>query len=289
LQAGTTPYDGVFSLTKVKDVAYLVNHLDLEEYLQAVLPYESVPGWPDEVQKALCIAVRSYGISKVLEQRALHAKSKLLVPYDIKNTNAHQIYRGHEKASVFKKIVNDTRGIVLSYKDKPILAMFDIACGGIIPAQKKGVHFDKAPYLERKYPCNYCKENQFYRWENTYTFDELEKGLKKEFPTLGKIQEITIGSHDKAGVAQTVRVKASHRWYNLTAARFRALFPDVRSLAFDLTRTGSKIVLRGKGYGHHMGLCQWGACFMVKQGWDYKKVLAFYYPNTKFMKLTRLP
>lgn len=289
LQKGSVSYDGVFSLTKVKDVGYLVNHLDLEEYLQAVLPYESIPGWPDEVQKAFCIAFRSYGISKILEQRALHAKSKWLYPYDIKSTNAHQVYRGHEKSACFKKIVNETRGIVLAYNNKPILAMFDTACGGIIPARKKGVHFDKAPYLERKYPCHYCKEHRFYRWENTYTFDELEKQLKKEIPHLGRLQELKVGSYDSAGVAQTVCVKGAHRWFTLTASRFKALFPNIRSLAFDLTRNGSKIILKGKGIGHHLGLCQWGAYFMVKKGWDHKKVLAFYYPNTKLMKLTRMP
>ncbi len=287
LRKGSVSYDGVFSLTKVKDTAYLVNHLDLEEYLQAVLPYESIPGWPDEVQKAFCIAVRSYGISKILEQRALQEKSKS--PYDIKSTNAHQVYRGHEKSACFKKIVNDTRGIVIAYNKKPILAMFDIACGGVIPARKKGVHFDKAPYLERKYPCHYCKEHRFYRWENTYSFDELERGLKSEFSSLGTLKEIKVGSYDSAGVAQHIRVRGSHRWFSLTASKLRALFPNIRSLCFDLTRNGSKVIVRGKGHGHHLGLCQWGAYFMVKKGWNHKKVLAFYYPHTTFMKLTRLP
>lgn len=289
LQKGAVPYDGVFSLTKVRDTAYLVNHLDLEEYLQAVLPYESIPGWPDEVQKAFCIAFRSYGISKILEQRALHAKSKKAYPYDIKSTNAHQVYRGHEKSACFKKIVNETRGIVLAHNKKPILAMFDTACGGVIPARKKGVHFDKAPYLERKYPCHYCKEHKFYRWENTYSFEQLERGLKKVFPGFGKLREIKIGTYDAAGVVQTVRAKGSHRWFKLTASKFKSLFPNIKSLSFSLTRNGSKVVVRGKGHGHHLGLCQWGAYFMVKKGWNHKKVLAFYYPNTTFMKLTRLP
>ncbi len=289
LTQGSISYDGVFAVTKVRDKAYLVNHLDLEEYLQAVLPYESIPGWPDEVQKAFCITFRSYGIAKILEQRALHAKSKWPYPYDIKSTNAHQVYRGHEKSACFKRIVNETRGIVLAHNKKPILAMFDTACGGVIPARKKGVHFDKAPYLERKYPCHYCKEHRFYRWENSYTFDELEQIFKKEFPSFGSLRDIKVGSFDQAGVAQIIRIKGSHRWFKMTASKFKSLVPNIRSLAFDIRRNGSKIVLNGKGFGHHLGLCQWGAYFMVKKGWDYKKVLAFYYPNTTFMKLTRMP
>ncbi len=288
ISKGLINYDGVFSITKVKDTAYLVNHLDLEEYLQSVLRHEGMPGWPDEVQKAFCIAFRSYGISKILEQRALKEKNRWPYPYDIKNTNSHQIYGGHEKRACFKKIVEATRGVVLAHDKKPILAMFDIACGGVIPANKKGVHFDKAPYLERKYPCHYCKEHRFYKWEIEYSFAELEKGLRKIIPHLGKLRDIKIGSFDQAGVAQNIRVRGSHKWFSISASRFRSQFKSLRSLCFDFNRNGAAVTISGKGHGHHLGLCQWGAYFMVKKGWDYKKVLQFYYPNTTFMKLSRI-
>ncbi len=47
------------------------------------------------------------------------------------------------------------------------------------------------------------------------------------------------------------------------------------------------ITFKGTGYGHHMGLCQWGARELVNQGWNYKKILHFYYPGTTFMKLCK--
>lgn len=288
IRKGSISYDGVFSLTKIKDKGYLVNHLDLEKYLQAVLPYESIPGWPDEIQKALCIAFRSYAISKILEQRAHHEKNKIAHPFDIKSTNEHQIYRGHESSTCFKKIVEETKGLVLAYNNKPILAMFDIACGGVIPALKKGLHFSKAPYLERKYPCNYCKEHKYYRWEATYSLSDIEKAVKKEFPTIGILRDIVIESYDKAGVAQNIRLKGSHRWFLMTAAKFKSFFKELRSLAFDLKRNGRSVLIQGRGHGHHVGLCQWGACFLVKKGWNYKNVLRFYYPQATFMKLTRI-
>ena len=46
-------------------------------------------------------------------------------------------------------------------------------------------------------------------------------------------------------------------------------------------------MFKGTGYGHHIGLCQWGARELVSQGWDYKKILHFYYPDTTFMKLCK--
>lgn len=281
-------FDGVFAITQSDGKAYLVNHISLEDYVLSVLPYESWPGWPDEAQKALCIAVRSYGIAKVLEQRALHEKRGRAVPYDIKNTNAHQNYRGCLKSAPYRKYVEETRGVVLAHNNKPILAMFDICCGGIVPAHKKGIHFSKAPYLERSYPCYFCKDYKLYRWQRSYGFDKLEKQLKKEFPRLGMLKDIKIASHDAAGVAQEIKFKGVRDWYSLTASKFRSPFiKDIPSLCFNFKRHGRSITIDGKGHGHHMGLCQRGSYQMVLKGWDYKNILKFYYPNTTFMRLKR--
>lgn len=280
-------FDGVFALTSSQGKAYLVNHLDLEDYVLSVLPYESWPGWPDEVQKALCISVRSYGIAKVLEARAAHEKSGKVVPYDIKNTNHHQMYKGCLKSAPYRKIVEATQGIVLAHNNKPILAMFDICCGGVVPSRKKGIHFSKAPYLERTYPCYFCKDYKFYRWQRSYRFDHIEKELKKEFPHLGILKDIKITSHDDAGVAQEIKFKGKRDWYTMPASKFKSPFKDIPSLCFDFQSKGRSLTINGKGHGHHMGLCQRGAYQMVLKGWNYKNILKFYYPHTTFMRLKK--
>ncbi len=281
-------FDGVFALTLSQGKGYLVNHLDIEDYVLSVLPYESWPGWPDETQKALCISVRSYGIAKVLEQRKKHEKKGHAVPYDIKNTNVHQNYRGVLKSAPYRKIVEETRGVVLAHDNKPILAMFDICCGGVVPSLKKGIHFSKAPYLERTYPCYFCKDYKFYRWERRLHFDHIEKELKKEFPHMGALKDIKVGSYDAAGVAQDIKFKGMREWYSLPASKFRSPFiKDVYSLAFDFKRNGRSLTLRGKGHGHHMGLCQRGAYQMALKGWNHRNILKFYYPNTTFMRLKK--
>lgn len=282
-------YDGVLALTITNDSVYLVNHLDLEDYLLAVLPYESWPAWPDEVHKAFCIAFRSYGIAKVLEQRAKHEQSKVTVPYDIKNTNAHQIYKGRSYTNRFKNIIEETRGIVLAHKGKPILAMFDICCGGVIPGHKEGIHFYKAPHLKRTYPCNFCKEYKYFTWTAGYSFDDLEKALKNEIPaSSGSFQDIKVTRYDKALVAREVKVKAGNRWYNLPASRLKACLKEIRSLCFKIQKKGRFITISGKGHGHHMGLCQRGAYAMVLKNWHHKNILKFYYPHTQFMKLKKI-
>lgn len=282
-------YDGVLALTLYKGTAYLVNHLDLEDYVLSVLPYESLPRWPDEVHKALCIVFRSYGIAKVLEARSSNKKSGLATPYDIKNTNAHQIYRGRLYSARFKKIIDETRGVVIVDKEgRPILAMFDICCGGVIPGLKKGIHFSKAPYLKRNYACHYCKDFRRYRWNCSYTFEEISDALKKELPQIGQVKDIKIVSFDDAGVVQEVRIRDDKQWYTIPASKLKSCLKGMYSLCFKIQKSGHTIKIAGKGHGHHMGLCQRGAHAMVLAGIPFDKVLSYFYPHTSFRKLKKI-
>lgn len=284
---GTHTFDGVFALTKLGTQVFLVNHVDLEDYVLSVLPYESVLDWPDEVQKASCIAMRSYGIAKVLEQRGLYERNRQNIPYDIKNTNSHQIYKGRMKDSPFKKIIDETRGIVLAYNNKPIVAMFDICCGGTIPAQSSGIHFSKAPYLARKYPCHFCKNYKFYWWYYTYSLTDLEKELRKEFPQIGAISEIRVSKKDTALKVSEIKFRSGHHWHTISGKKFKSLFKNLRSLNFTIERSGRTVTIEGRGHGHLMGLCQRGAFGMAQQGYTYKNILKYYYPGTQFMKLKK--
>jgi stage II sporulation protein D len=282
-------FDGIFALTHYKEKAFLVNHVDLEDYVLSVLPYESWPGWPDEVQKAFCISFRSYGIAKVLEQRQLHEKNKQAFPYDIKNTNHHQQYKGRLKETPYKKIVDATHGVVLAYKGKPILAMFDICCGGIIPSKTKSINFHKAPFLERGYPCVFCKDYRMYRWSKQYSWSEVEKVLKEDFPQMGTLRDLKITSKDDAGLVREIEFRDTlYHWKKITGARFKALLKNVPSPCFVIKKSGKSIVLSGRGHGHLVGLCQRGAYQLVLKGWNYKNVLKYYYPKTYFMKLQKI-
>jgi len=68
----------------------------------------------------------------------------------------------------------------------------------------------------------------------------------------------------------------------------KSLFPEIKSYCFSVKKDGSKkYIIQGRGYGHHRGLCQWGACALVKdEHWNFVQVLQYYYPGTKLMKLT---
>lgn len=272
-------YDGGFLITFYKGNVLLINSLALEDYVYSVIKSESWPGWPLEVNKVFAIMTRSYAIATVLNG------AKNNKPYHIKNTNVHQMYGGVHECAMLKKAVEQTKGVFLSHKQKPVLAMFDSCCGGIIPAHVDGVDFNKAPYLERTYPCTYCKSCKLYSWQASYDLKTCEQVFKKRYKALKKIKQVKVAQKDKAGLVKHAAIKGLNFNGNITGKKLYSLFKDVKSFCFSIEQKANKIIFKGKGYGHHLGLCQWGARQMVRDGHDYKRVLQFYYPKTGFMRL----
>lgn len=257
----------------------LINYLDLEDYVASVIFGESWPGWPDEVNRALSICYRTYGVNKLFEKKKL--------PYDIKNNNTHQVYKGKLKSDKFKKIVESTQHTVVSWQDKPILAMFDISCGNIVPVKKLGLDFDKAPYLGRTYACNYCKSYVHNKWEVGYSLEELNKIINTELNMPGKLRDIIVSKKDKSGCVTELKASLNYKWEIISAKQIKNILKKLRSINFSIKKVKSNLVFTGKGYGHLMGLCQRGAHQMVLQGYNYQEVLKFYYPKTELKKLSK--
>lgn len=269
-------YNGYFVLVSDNNHAALINTLDLEEYVFSVLRTESWPGWPLEVNKVFAVACRSYAIAMIMR-----AKTQNL-DYHIKNTNAHQTYTGIHESPVLKKAVQETEGIFLAHKGKPIIAMFDACCGGIIPAHMRGFNFAQAPYLKRTYPCTYCKSCKIYQWSVNYPSSSLLAHLNAGGR---KVKDIKVTNKDKAGLVHEVSIKTGRGYINVSGKKMYSLVKGIKSFCFTAQKKGENIIFKGRGYGHHLGLCQWGAREMVRKGKSYRDVLQFYYPGTQFMQL----
>ena len=144
---GTT-YRGDFLFVRYKERILCINCIELESYVGSVLSSESWPGWPLEVNKVFAVMCRSYVLSHML------AAQKSGRPYHVRNTNSHQNYHGVHTSSVIEDAVAQTAGICLVYNNRPVLAMFDACCGGVIPADiSHGIDFEKEPLENRSGHC----------------------------------------------------------------------------------------------------------------------------------------
>lgn len=272
-------YEGGFLVRTDAKQSMLINCLDLEKYVFSVLRTESWPGWPIEVNKVFAIASRSYVIAMAL--RAQKTKK----PYHVCNTNVHQTYSGVHNCKIIKRAVEQTKGMFLAYENAPIIAMFDCCCGGVIPAHIADFNFADAPYLAREYACMFCKKCRIYSWKAEYDLHQFEKKLTAHIAPIARLKDVRVTKKDKAGLVKKVAIKSAVKPLNLSGQRLYSLVDEVKSFCFDVRKRGKKVVFQGKGYGHHLGLCQWGAREMVRDGYSYKQILAFYYPGTDFKQL----
>lgn len=272
-------YQGTLYFFKRNATVFVINNLELEDYLFSVLNSEGCAGWSLEVNKVFAVACRTYVINKVAQT----CKKNGL--YHIRNSTAHQRYDGYHKNQNIKQAVAQTQGIFLACKNRPILAMFDICCGGIVPSKMSGVDFKQAPYLARPYACTYCSSYPVYSWQARCTIDQFEYRLKKDFPALKKCKDMTIVSKDGAGVVKELCIKASSGCHSVSGKKIYSIVDGVKSFCYSVKKRGSQFVFDGRGYGHHLGLCQWGARKMAEKGWSYKDILLFYYPGTQFLRL----
>lgn len=284
-------YQGSLYVVQDKTRLMLINSVDLEDYIATVLRTESYPGWPLEMNRVMAITCRTYVLHNIV------AAEKAVRWYHVRATNAHQTYRGyHEPEPAVKQAVVESQGLFLTHKDQPILAMYDICCGGIEPAKSVGFNKKEHPYLGRP-GCAYCKVSPYcqkfkvYEWNVRSSIAAIEAAVKKEVPSLKKLSMITI-TKDRAGVAQKVKFKASSGNHELPVKKFstalkQAQIGKLKSPYFSLVVDNGKVLMEGKGFGHCLGLCQWGAREMVRRGYDHKNIFAFYYPGCSIARLDR--
>lgn len=160
--------------------------------------------------------------------------------------------------------------------------MFDACCGGAITSKMSGFNFKIAPYLSRSYPCTFCKDCKLYKWSAEYSLKELRSYFDSD---LGEIKDLKITKKDASGFVQEMLVRGSKKSIYISGKKVYSLFKNIKSTRFKVIKEDNIIKFRGIGYGHCLGICQWGARQMIENGHTIKEVLKFYYPKTVIMKV----
>jgi stage II sporulation protein D len=284
LRHGNDVYPGDVIIIVHEGTWYLVNGVDLEEYVCGVLRCESYPHWELEANKSQAIAQRSYVLAKITKTRGRKKIGKGFM-YDIGKTNIHQTYRGLCTCEKTRRAVEETRGKVLVFKGNPVEAMYDICCGGIIPAHMDGVDFVGSPYLARAYACTFCNTSKLHSWKVSYTISEFEQLVKQLDARVGSIRLVQVTKTDKAGMVIELLIRTGKKTIKLSGKQVYSLCKSIRSFYYTATIEEGKVIFHGKGYGHHLGLCQYGALHMARQGEGSDAILSFYFPNTDILRL----
>lgn len=284
LEVGGVRYRGSLYVGRHDDTTVLVNRLGIEAYLAGVIGAEMPIEWSDEALLAQAICARTYA----LHELGIPART---VPYDVRDTVASQVYSGIEgredHAARAAELVGRCRGLVMYWNDRPFKAFFHSTCGGrTTSAARVFVDFAITPLSGR--PCAYCGESKLFRWKREFPRAEVERRVAKTLgKTAGKITSIPVTYAD--GRATKVRVIGDKRTIDLSGEDFRrALGPgkdNLPSTAFDVQVAGDKVTFTGAGWGHGVGLCQFGAQGMARAGKHAREILEHYYPGAQIVRL----
>ena len=280
IEYGGNKYQGSFIVFYDSKYLLLINSIDIDDYLLSVVRHEGFPGWPLEMNKIVAITCRTYLIYQILQAQRLDRA------YHIENKNNHQTYKGYHDCPKIRQAIEDTKNMILGYNGRPACTMYDVCCGGVTPGLIDDPDMKKIPYLARSYACNFCKNHKSYSWSLDFSSDEVVNRLKKEFSKIDKITDVQVYKKDKAGLVRKVMITAGTKKIIITEKKFKSFFSELKSYCFEIKKINRRYFIEGRGFGHHRGLCQWGAHHLVRhEHWNFAEVLQFYYPGATIMKL----
>ncbi len=257
----------------------VVNTLPLEEYLVGLVTSEMPADWHAEALKAQSVVARTYA----LFQKKMHASNSNPL-YDLEATTMDQVYKGGRSDDFrIRKIVSSTDSEILESRGKLIKAFFHSSCGGKTETALN-VWGEKNKFVFVDDP--YCKDSPHNSWTYSTTKEALANKIRKNRYPAKTIEKIEIDRIDGNPRAATVILGTGGQTIYIQGNDFRRMvgYRELKSTWFDVTINGSKITFTGRGFGHGVGMCQWGARGMAEAGKSYRDILHFYYPGARIAK-----
>ncbi len=276
-------WPGVLSLVKSEKGKFnLISRLPLKNYLMGVLNGEMPKDWPLATLKAQAIAARSYAQSIMNERKKFS--------YDVEADHRDQVYIPNTTPDFGAIITNqqravlETRNIILLEKNRLLKAYFHSDCGGE-SASAKSVWGVSRPALVLPGKCSSEKKSEW-----VYKIDE-EQLLKKLKSVMSRLNENIFSAFrwiylPKSERLSEVKIElAQGKPVQLSSQDFRKAlgYNNLKSTLFQVQKVGNGYVFNGRGFGHGVGLCQWGARTMGKAGSSFQNILAHYYPGAELL------
>jgi stage II sporulation protein D len=262
----------------------VISRLKLDDYLKGVIPFEGNPAWALESLKAQAVVSRTFALTKMLARRDEE--------YDVSSGFTSQVYAGKQiENNRTNEAVDATRGEVLLYKGKIFPAYFHSTCGGATTA---------ADLVWRVKPlsplggvdCKFCQRSPHYKWEAVVTPTEIKEKLAKQEMPVSEVLGIRTDKIDKTGRAHKFVIQSTWAEKTVDADAFRVWIDPMRLKSNLITKIraneAGSFVFKGRGWGHGVGMCQYGMKYLGELGYGYQEILGYYYPGAQVSKLKEL-
>ncbi len=260
-----------------------VIELSLEEYLTGTVAAEMPAGFGVEALKAQAVCARTYAIRKIIEGRSYPGGAQLS-----DDINSCQAYVSHQEfarrnpshyCELWSKIetaVKETRGMVMVYRGEPIDALYHSTCGGKTESAvaTTGREID---YL-RSVDCDYCQASRYYQSQQVFSPQDLGLLLKSSSPG----RKINLKVLARTGSGRVSRLEINGQSFYAETMRRTLNLP---STWWELSNKNGNLIVNSRGYGHGLGLCQYGAGGMASKGKSFEDILKHYYQHVQLLTL----
>lgn len=255
----------------------IVEELDMESYLAGVLGSEMPGGWENQALFSQAVAARTYALYKKKKQNneAYHI-DRLEMAYNGKTKESQKIW----------EIVEKSKGIIMVYDWLIFPGYFHSTCGG----HTEGVDhvFNEKPFPPLKgVECGYCNASKYFRWQTEIGKREISEKLRTSGLNVNDRFSIQSEDFGQGGHASIIELIDSSGIKKMDANKFRLLIGQNKlfSTAFESCDNNQSIKFSGKGWGHGVGLCQYGAQNMANSGFKWHEILQHYYPEVELVKI----
>jgi stage II sporulation protein D len=275
----------------------VINHVDLESYLAGVLSKELYPAWDSATYGAVAVAARTFALYHMTTFGARN-------DYDLGDTQASQVYGGVPGETPRSwDAAHSTYGTVLSYgevgAERIFMAQYSACCGGHVNGAYVIRNAQRIPPLEGCQQCDDCQACTRFRWDPVrIAKPDIYRAIVARYPAAGEIgalsgiQVASTTPHGRAVWVDAVGPGGKKVRLRAEDVRLALIFDGppaakkLYSMNCQMVDRGREIEFRdGRGFGHGVGLCQWGAQGKARLGWTAEQILAFYYPGAKLYRV----
>ncbi len=245
----------------------LVNAVDVEEYVRGVIPLEMPTHWQDEALKAQAVIARTYAIANI--------NSK--ADYDLCDSERCQVYGGATAETPRgDAAAASTRGLILSYGNKPARTYFHAESGGFT-ASSREIWGGDLPYLTaRPDPGGVSSPNA---WRVTVSQATAQSVINR-FVNIGTFRSMRVLDRTESNRPSSIEIVGSTGTSKITGTNIYTLARALgaKSSMIDVV-SSNPLIIEGYGNGHGVGLSQYGARYFAAQGYGYTQILGYYYPG----------
>jgi len=290
---GKRAYEGIIRFVADHDAPRIdydvVNVVKMEQYIPGVLAGELYEGWHDAAFKAQAVAARSYALSQCHQRRDR--------TWDVTDNASSQMYIGVPSWNQAKQTADATRGEIMTWKGDVVPGYFCSVCGGRAATAVDSVGpnpINDVPPLDGHDNPAWCTEAPRYRWSGPWDAGQVSRAIRswgrrvgrKDCESLGRVISIRSISPNSHGRPTKLEIKGSGgrsatiRCVDLPGVFFESGLKSLSSGWVDADTKRGVLAVEGRGFGHGVGLCQYGAEAMAASALPYERIIQFYYPRS---------